>query len=130
MRQKIFLLLIFLISTITYAGTQSYHINNLVGNSFDYVSKNVKNKNEAIRDEFILKHKDDKATLYTGVTTLNGFLLDKIEGQFSFYFKADMATWIVSCYPSLNIAFVSVHSDASEYGGAKSLNLIGNCVVK
>lgn len=130
MRTKIFILFIILLLSISNASSESYIINKLSGISFDFVNGNIKNKHESIRDEFILEHNNQKATLYTGVTTLNGVFLDKIEGQLSFYFKANMATWYISCYPSMQIAFVNVHSDASEYGGAKSLNLIGSCIKK
>ncbi len=102
-------------------------ISNLVGNSYDYNNGNVKSKNMKFSSQLHISSKNNKITLNTGTTKITNGRLEIVSDQKTFIFKAQMALWSVTCYPRLGLSFVNVYSDASEYGGAKMINLYGKC---
>jgi hypothetical protein len=110
-----------------YGSERVLKFSSITGYGFDFVDGQFKEKSESISDSLVLRYNGYEAWLRTSVTELNGQLQDNIDGQFTFYFRAPKAIWVLSCYPEMGIGFISVHSDASEFGGAKSLNMRAVC---
>jgi len=130
----IFLALIFPSASVASdgkAGALELVLANLSGSSVDFSNGQLKTGSTSMKGPLTITVSDSKnATLDTGIVTLNGYLLGVVGEQVSFYFEAEKAVWTITCYSRFGIGFVAVHSDASEYGGARSLNLHGACELR
>lgn len=123
----LFIFLLFFPSSYSYVKNFKFVISDLKGQATDYNNGVLKNKKSKLSSRLIVMVKGSKVSLDTGLVVLNVGLVKKISGQITFTFQAELAYWVVSCYPSIGFALVNVHSDASKYGGARMLSYSGTC---
>lgn len=128
---KIFALLLLVFSVHAHADESiSILINELHGDGVDLNNGAINERPSSFVGPLIINVSGNRASLNTGTITLTGGILHTVGAQLTFIFEAEMAVWTLTCYPKINFAFVSVHSDASAYGGAKMLSYHGVCSVK
>ncbi|GAB3380103.1 hypothetical protein NCG89_16825 [Spongiibacter taiwanensis] len=114
----------------TLADDYQFVVSGLEGQILDYNNGVLKRKDSIFSSELIMETTGGSATLNTGQAIINDGVLRKVSDQLTFLFQADLAFWVVSCYPNIGLALVSVHSDASKYGGARTLSYSGKCQAK
>ena len=105
-------------------------VENLEGSNADFNNGNIKKGISQFSSALTIIVQENSASLNTGVTTLRKASFHQVGQQLTFVFDAELAVWTVSCYPSIGVAFVNVHSDASQYGGARMLSYSGTCRTK
>lgn len=127
MKNILLILPIILVASSAIADTTIITISNLDGLSFDYNKGIVKESESHFSSNLTVQIADKSITLDTGATKLKNGSLTSVSDQLSFTFSSEAALWLITCYPKLELAFVNVHSDASEYGGAKMLSYKGIC---
>jgi len=125
---SILALAVCLISTPALALEEiNFSITQLSGSTIDYNNGVIKKRNLEHSSSLSINVRENTATLDTGVTTLTNGSAIAIADQVTFTFQTKMALWVVTCYPKINFAFVSVHSDASQLGGARMVSYQGVC---
>jgi len=102
-------------------------IHDLKGRSVDYYNGKIVELKSDMPQSMVMTLMKDRTELNTGETTLISEPVLLVKKQLTFTFKAKAALWIVTCYPQIDLAFVNIHSDASEFGGAKMLSYTGKC---
>lgn len=109
------------------ADDYRFVVSGLEGQILDYNNGALKSKSSIFSSELGINIKDGSVTLDTGLTVINDGIVRQVSDQLTFLFQAELAYWIVSCYPNIGFALVNVHSDASKYGGARMLSYSGKC---
>jgi hypothetical protein len=102
-------------------------VSELSGNSLDYNNGKFKERKTSLSNVLIIRVAKNSTSIDTGITVLTNGEMRTIGNQLTFVFEAELAIWIVTCYPKIGLAFVNVHSDASNYCGAKMLSYSGAC---
>jgi len=118
-----------MISCTTSANDFRFVVSDLEGQVLDYNNGAMETNSTVLSRSLVINVRDGSINLDTGHTIINEGIVRKVSDQLTFLFQAELAFWIVSCYPSLGFALVNVHSDASEYGGARMLSYSGKCQI-
>ena len=100
------------------------------GNTIDILGGTYKEAISTTNMILEIKNNGSKATLNTSETKLRGEIIDNIGDQITYYFKAKKSAILITCYPKLYSGFLSIHSDASDFGGARILTKYGTCNIK
>src|SRR5690606_7570442 len=118
-----------MISCTTSANDFRFVVSDLEGQVLDYNNGAMETNSTVLSRSLVINVRDGSINLDTGHTTIDEGIVREVSHQRPFLFPAQLASWIVSSYPSLGFALDNVHSAASEYGGGRMLSYSGKCPI-